>query len=63
MLQRRRKDEPIITSLLDADFYTFTMQAFILRYHRCIRVKLGLTNRTTVRLATRIHDGELGEQL
>lgn len=59
----RKPNEPIITSLLDVDFYTFTMQAFIRRYHRGIRVALGLRNRTSVPLGRHIREGELREQL
>lgn len=59
----RKPSEPIVTSLLDVDFYTFTMQAFIRRYHRGIRVALGLRNRTTVPLGRHIREAELREQL
>lgn len=59
----RKPDEPIVTSLLDVDFYTFTMQAFIRRFHRGIRVALGLRNRTIVPLGRHIREAELREQL
>jgi nicotinate phosphoribosyltransferase len=59
----RSPSEPIITSLTDVDFYTFTMQAFIRRYHRGIRVALGLRNRTKIPLGRHIREGELREQL
>ncbi len=59
----RKRDEPIVTSLLDVDFYTFTMQAFIRRFHRGIHVTLGLRNRTDVALGRHIREEELREQL
>lgn len=59
----RRPNEPIVTSLLDVDFYTFTMQAFIRRFHRGIRVALGFRNRTKIPLGHHIREEELREQL
>ena len=38
-------DGPILGSLLDVDFYKFTMGAYIHQYHPDTHVKLGFTNR------------------
>lgn len=59
----RKPNDPIVTSLLDVDFYTFTMQAFIRRFHRGIRSAFGLLNRTKVPLGRYIRKEELREQL
>ncbi|MBI2483389.1 nicotinate phosphoribosyltransferase [Candidatus Uhrbacteria bacterium] len=56
-------DGPIIESLLDVDFYTFTMQAYIRRYHPGTHVRFGLRNRTKIPLGRSIREGELREQL
>lgn len=59
----RKRGEPIITSLLDVDFYTFPMQAYIRRYCPGITVTLGLRNRSKIPLGRHINEGELREQL
>jgi len=59
----RKPSEPIVTSLLDVDFYTFTMQAFIRYFHLGIRATFGLLNRTKVPLGRHIRQGELREHL
>ncbi|MFH1098841.1 MAG: nicotinate phosphoribosyltransferase [Candidatus Uhrbacteria bacterium] len=59
----RKSSEPIITSLLDVDFYTFPMQALIRRFHRDIHVTFGLRNRTKILLGRHIREEELREQL
>lgn len=54
----------IIQSLLDVDFYKFTMGNFIWKFYRDVNVTFGLKNRTTrVRLAEIIDIGELVAQL
>ncbi|MFA6042178.1 MAG: nicotinate phosphoribosyltransferase [Patescibacteria group bacterium] len=59
-----RKDEAIIQSLLDVDFYKFTMSHFIWKYYRDVEVTFGMKNRTShVRLAEIIPEGALREQL
>jgi len=56
--------KPIIETLLDCDFYKFTMQQFIYSYYPTTDVTFALTNRTSeVRLADMIDIGELSEQL
>lgn len=56
--------KPIINSLLDIDFYKFTMGQFIFNLYPQIPVKFAFKNRTTkVRLADRVDEQELQEQL
>ncbi|MDO8669521.1 MAG: nicotinate phosphoribosyltransferase [Candidatus Buchananbacteria bacterium] len=58
------RDQPIITSLLDTDFYKFTMGMFAFLKYRGVPVKYAFKNRTTkVALTKFIDEGELREQL
>lgn len=58
------KDEPIIQSRLDVDFYKFTMGQLIFKQHAKVPTKFGLTNRTTsVMLPAIIPIEQLREQL
>jgi nicotinate phosphoribosyltransferase len=58
------KDEPIINSLLDMDFYKFTMGQLIFTKHAAVPTRFGFTNRTkSVNLAQEIPEGQLREQL
>ncbi len=55
---------PIIESLLDLDFYKFTMGQLVFLKYRDVPVVYSLTNRTRqVRLAEFIDEGELREEL
>lgn len=57
-------DTPIVESLLDVDFYKFTMGQLVFLRHRDVEVKYALTNRTTsVKLSSQIREEELREQL
>ena len=57
-------DAPIITSLLDVDFYKFTMGQLVYLRHRDVRVRYALDNRTSsVRLAEHIDIAQLREEL
>lgn len=56
--------EWIINSLLDTDFYKFTMGQLVFKKHRDVPVKYALKNRTKgVNLAEIIDEGELRKQL
>ena len=58
------KDAPIISSLLDVDFYKFTMGQLVYLRHRGVQVKYGLENRTSsVRLGEHIDIVQLREEL
>ncbi|MEI8145865.1 MAG: nicotinate phosphoribosyltransferase [Alphaproteobacteria bacterium] len=58
------KLDPIIRSLLDSDYYKFSMQQLIRRFHSDVTATFALTNRTTVmRLADVIDEAELRAQL
>ncbi|TSC82138.1 MAG: nicotinate phosphoribosyltransferase [Parcubacteria group bacterium Gr01-1014_20] len=60
----RRPDKPIIESLLDIDFYKFTMGQLVFHRHPNVPVEYALVNRTTgVKLSREIDEGELREQL
>lgn len=60
----RRRDEPIIHSLLDTDLYKFTTILFALHRYRDVLVRFGFTNRTrSVRLGSMLDIGEVREQL
>jgi len=60
----RRKDEPIVQSSLDTDFYKFSMGQGIFHRHGSVPVQFALTNRTAkVILPNFIDIGELREQL
>ncbi len=59
-----KPDKPIVTSLLQTDFYKFPMDLFEQTYFPGANVVYALKNRTTdVRLAEIIDEGELREQL
>ncbi len=52
--------EPIIQSLLDIDFYKFTMGQLVFKYFRTVPVRYALKNRTKgVRLAAKISESDL----
>lgn len=54
----------IITSLLDLDFYKFTMMYFVWKFYRDVHVTYGFTNRTkSVPLARIIDIGHLRDEL
>ncbi|MFA6896282.1 MAG: nicotinate phosphoribosyltransferase [Candidatus Paceibacterota bacterium] len=60
----RQKDKPIITSLLDSDFYKYTMGQESFHRHPTAQVTFSLTNRTrSVRLADCVDIGRLREEL
>jgi len=57
-------DTPIIGSLLDVDFYKFTMGQLVYLRHRDVRVRYALENRTSsVKLAEHIDIVQLREEL
>lgn len=59
-----KTDEPIITSLLDVDFYKFPMGQMIQLLYPTIRATFGLTNRTkSVRLGDEICIEQVREEL
>ncbi|MFA5831725.1 MAG: nicotinate phosphoribosyltransferase [Candidatus Paceibacterota bacterium] len=59
-----KKNEPIIRSLLDLDYYKLTMLRFIFRYYRGTPVKFSFTNRTkSVRIADFVNENELRAEL
>lgn len=61
---RGHDDRPIVQTLLDTDFYKFTMGAFIHRWYPDVTVTFAVTNRTTsVRLADIIDERELRAEL
>ena len=57
------KFEPIITSLLDTDFYKFTMGQVVFRKFRDVNVKYAFKNRTKVHLSHFISEKDLCNQL
>lgn len=58
------RDEQIIRSLLEADFYKFTMGCLVWKLHSNVQVRYKFRNRTrSVRMAEVISKGELREQL
>lgn len=60
----KAKDEPIIRSLLDIDFYKITMAQFAWGYRQLVPVGYGYKNRTTrIRVADVVPVEELREQL
>ncbi len=64
MAEREDRDEPIITSLLDVDWYKITMLQWIWKHFPDLRVKFGFKNRTRpVLLANYIDFGDLVDQL
>lgn len=57
-------DSPIITSLLEADFYKFTMGQWILHRYPDVQVTYGMVNRTLrIRIADEVSEHELRKQL
>lgn len=61
-----RPEQPdfIVRSLLDVDFYKFTMGLFIYRFYRGVNVKFSLINRhTKIPLALVVDEVELRKQL
>ncbi|MBI4021599.1 MAG: nicotinate phosphoribosyltransferase [Candidatus Aenigmarchaeota archaeon] len=59
-----KTDMPIINSLLDVDFYKFTMGQLVFHRHRDVKVAYGFTCRTKgVHLAREIDLGQLREEL
>jgi nicotinate phosphoribosyltransferase len=57
-------DRPIITSMLDLDFYKFTMALLAWKQYRYVPVRYGFTNRSKgVHLGLELDLGELREQL
>ncbi|MEK9186611.1 MAG: nicotinate phosphoribosyltransferase [Patescibacteria group bacterium] len=60
----RRAGEPIIQSLLDIDFYKFSMGQWIFHRYPDVKVKFGLTNRTKgILLADSIPEKDLRGEL
>ena len=58
-----KPDKPIITSLLQNDFYKFTMWLFIWKHFPEVRATFGFKNRTArISLANYIDIGEIIEQ-
>jgi nicotinate phosphoribosyltransferase len=58
------KENQIYTSVLDTDFYKFSMGQMIFKYHPRVPVEFRFINRSkSVRLAEGIDMGELREQL
>jgi len=56
--------KPIITSLLDTDFYKLTMGQLAFLKHRNVQVRYGFTNRTTsVRIADFVDEKDLRREL
>lgn len=61
---RHQGTDLIIRSLMDVDFYKFTMGYYIFQHHRGTHVKFGLINRDkSIPLAEVIDEDELREQL
>lgn len=64
MLDRKKADEPIVTSLLQTDFYTFTVDKFAKTFYPDINVTYRFKNRTlNTKLGILIDIGELREHL
>ena len=59
----RTTDEPIVTSLLDTDFYKFTMGQLIFQSYPKIEVEFGLINRSGAPLANFVREDELRAEL
>lgn len=57
------KFEPIITSLLDTDFYKFTMGQVVFRKFRDVNVKYAFKNRSKVNLSHFVTEKDLRNQL
>lgn len=58
-----KKDTPILDSLLQNDFYKFSMWHFIYKHFRDVKASLGFKNRTaTVPLGKHLDLGEIREQ-
>ncbi len=57
------RDDPIIQSLLDIDFYKFTMGQLVFRCYRDIKVVFSLINRSGVPLARCIRGSDLRREL
>ncbi|HLD96266.1 MAG TPA: nicotinate phosphoribosyltransferase [Patescibacteria group bacterium] len=60
---KQKKDEPITSSLLDTDFYKFTMGQLIFRSYPDVEVEFGLINRSGAPLANFIREEELRAEL
>ncbi len=61
---RPERPDWIVRSLLDVDFYKFTMGYFIWKFHRGVNVKFRLINRNTaLPLAKLVDENELRHQL
>ena len=56
-------NNPIIRSLLDTDFYKFTMGQYAWKYYPNVKVKYAFINRTDVRLSEHININDLIEEL
>ena len=54
-----KNEGPIISSLLDTDFYKFTMGQLIFRSYPDVEVEFGLINRSGAPLANFIREEEL----
>lgn len=64
MTKKNKPDRPIINSLLDTDFYTFTVGQWTWKYFPDIKISYSLINRTkNVALSKIIDERELREQL
>lgn len=60
----KKRTEPIINSLMDTDFYKFTMGRVVFERYPDVQVQYGLTNRTkSVRLGEHIKLEQLREEL
>jgi nicotinate phosphoribosyltransferase len=53
----------IITSLLDTDFYKFTMGQFAWKYYSDIKVKYAFINRSEIKLTEHIHINKIMDEL
>jgi nicotinate phosphoribosyltransferase len=60
---RQKKDESVISSLLDTDFYKFTMGQLVFRSYPGIEVEFSLINRSGAPLARFIREEELRAEL
>lgn len=59
-----RRQDRIISSALDNDFYTFSVGQFVFHRHRSVPVRYGFRNRTkSVNLAKHINEQQLREEL
>ncbi len=56
-------EEPIITSLLDIDFYKFPMRQFVATYFPEVETTFALTNRSTLSLAILVPEEALRREL